>query len=152
MYIIFNFNYCPDNFETQFSWFFFLFCFLCYQTVRTFFFFSSFLNDHGKRDMSVYSLIKCRNNVQILTRSLHTSLTRDTFMIDTYFYDMRVIPSLDAGRKLNITKFREKNRSARAMFHYIYIEIYFARKLIVNIIRKTGNENPIIDERVDPLT
>lgn len=35
------------------------------------------------------------------------------------------------------------------MFHYI--EIYFARKLIVNIIRKTGNENPIIDERVDPL-
>lgn len=36
------------------------------------------------------------------------------------------------------------------MFHYI--EIYFARKLIVNIIRKTGNENPIIDERVDPLT
>ena len=86
------------------------------------FFFSSFLNDHGKRDMSVYSLIKCRNNVQILTRSLHTSLTRDTFMIDTYFYDMRVIPSLDAGRKLNITKFREKNRNARAMFHYIYIE------------------------------
>lgn len=74
-----------------------------------------FLNDHGKRDMSVYSLIKCRNNVQILTRSLHTSLTRDTFMIDTYFYDMRVIPSLDAGRKLNITKFREKTRArARA--------------------------------------
>lgn len=49
--------------------------------------------------------------MQILTRSLHTSLTRDTFMIDTYFYDMRVIPSLDAGRKLNITKFREKTRA-----------------------------------------
>lgn len=63
--------------------------------------------------------------MQILTRSLHTSLTRDTFMIDTYFYDMRVIPSLDAGRKLNITKFREKTRArARARDVSLYRDIF----------------------------
>lgn len=69
--------------------------------------------------------------MKILTRSLHTSLTRDTFMIDTYFYDMRVIPSLDAGRKLNITNFRGKNMRAstraRAMFHYVEIYLYCAK-------------------------
>lgn len=52
-------------------------------------------------------------------------------MIDTYFYDMRVIPSLDAGRKLNITNFRGKNMRAstraRAMFHYVEIYLYCAK-------------------------
>lgn len=106
----FQFDYSLDNFL---SFFFFFSLFLVLLNGKDIYFFFFFLNDHGKRDVSVYSLIKCRNNVQILTRSLHTSLTRDTFMIDTYFYDMRVIPSLDAGRKLNITKFREKNTRAR---------------------------------------
>lgn len=62
--------------------------------------------------------------MQILTRSLHTSLTRDTFMIDTYFYDMRVIPSLDAGRKLNIKNFGKKHERARARDVSLYRDIF----------------------------
>lgn len=39
MYIIFNFNYCPDNFETQFSWFFFFILFLVLSNGKDIFFF-----------------------------------------------------------------------------------------------------------------
>lgn len=77
--------------------------------------------------MSVYSLIKCRNNVQILTRSLHTSLTRDTFMIDTYFYDMRNSES-GCGTQIKHHEFSgKKHARARAMFHYVEIYLYCSK-------------------------